>query len=59
MWDKKSIWTWTIGSYLYPITTTRKEREAALLPACLPDDCQLDTTDDQADRIHEDVEAAC
>ena len=27
--------------------------------ACLPDDCQLGTTDRQADRTHGDVEAAC
>jgi hypothetical protein len=45
--------------YLYAITTARKEREAAIPPACLPDDCQLGTTDRQADRTHGDVEAAC
>ena len=34
VWNKESIWTWTIGRYLYAINTTRKEREAALPPAC-------------------------
>lgn len=34
VWDKEHLWTWTIGWYLYAISTTRKERDVVLPPAC-------------------------
>ena len=57
MWDK-IISAWTIGRYLYTLsTTTRKEREHTLSPAC-PMIASWAQPTGKADRTHGDVEAA-